>query len=471
MKFLFKHKYEIVLFLLFISYVIYFTAATFLKYDNFYMGRFDLGNMAQTVWNTHHGRIFTFTDPNGVDNLSRLAFHADFMLIFISPLYYLWEDPRILLLTQTLVIAFGGIFVYLISKEILNNKLISLVLSFSFYIYPAVNYVNLFDFHAVSFTITLFLAAFYFILKRKYSISLIFLFLAGITKEEVWVVNAIFGIYLTFQPKQRNLGILVFLVSSLVFYFLIWQAIPKALGGNHFALSFYRDFGDNPTQVIKTLILSPHKVLPIILEQERLDYIKKLFIPLGYMSFLSPQYLIFALPDLAIDLLSKNKVLHQIYYQYSSTIIPFVFISTMFSPKKMSKAIPMITFKTLSFIILLTAVSSAYSFGPLLFAKKPQDQMFKKPLEKRWEVDNFIRSIPTDSKVSATNNLGSKLSHREYIYEIPNGIERSDYILFLLKSEVNQSIKSAQSYYLKVKDSEDYKLVYSVDNFYAFKKN
>jgi len=348
MKFLFKHKYEIVLFLLFISYVIYFTAATFLKYDNFYMGRFDLGNMAQTVWNTHHGRIFTFTDPNGVDNLSRLAFHADFMLIFISPLYYLWEDPRILLLTQTLVIAFGGIFVYLISKEILNNKLISLVLSFSFYIYPAVNYVNLFDFHAVSFTITLFLAAFYFILKRKYSISLIFLFLAGITKEEVWVVNAIFGIYLTFQPKQRNLGILVFLVSSLVFYFLIWQAIPKALGGNHFALSFYRDFGDNPTQVIKTLILSPHKVLPIILEQERLDYIKKLFIPLGYMSFLSPQYLIFALPDLAIDLLSKNKVLHQIYYQYSSAIIPFVFISTIFSLKKISKITQMISFKVLS---------------------------------------------------------------------------------------------------------------------------
>ena len=143
----------------------------------------------------------------------------------------------------------------------------------------------------------------------------------------------------------------------------------------------------------------------------------------------------------------------------------------MFSLKKMSKAIPMITFKTLSFIILLTAVSSAYSFGPLLFAKKPQDQMFKNPLEKRREIDSFIQSIPRDSKVSATNNLVSKLSHREYIYEIPNGIERSDYILFLLKSEVNQSIKSAQSYYLKVKDSEDYKLVYSVDNFYAFKKN
>src|SRR3990167_998923 len=471
MKFLFKHKYEIVLFLLFISYVIYFTAATFLKYDNFYMGRFDLGNMAQTVWNTHHGRIFTFTDPNGVDNLSRLAFHADFMLIFISPLYYLWEDPRLLLIIQTLVIALGGIFIYLISQKILNNKLISLVLSFSFYIYPAVNYVNLFDFHAVSFTITLFLAAFYFILKERYSITLILLFLAGITKEEVWTVNAIFGIYLATKPRHRNLGILVFLVSSLVFYFLIWHAIPKALGGNHFALSFYEDFGDSPTQVVKTLILSPNKILPIILEQERLDFIKKLFIPLGYMSFLSPQYLIFALPDLAIDLLSKNKVLHQVYYQYSSTIIPFVFISTMFSLKKMSKAIPMITFKTLSFIILLTAVSSAYSFGPLLFAKKPQDQMFKNPLEKRREIDSFIQSIPRDSKVSATNNLGSKLSHREYIYEIANGIERSDYILFLLKSEVNQSIKSAQSYYLKVKDSEDYKLVYSVDNFYAFKKN
>lgn len=471
MRFLFKHKYEILLLLLFITYVIYFTLATFLKYENFYMGRFDLGNMAQTVWNTHNGRIFMLTDPNGVDNLSRLAFHADFVLIFISPLYYLWEDPRILLFAQTLVIAFGGIFVYLISRKILNSKLTSLVLSFSFYIYPAVNYVNLFDFHAVSFTITFFLAAFYLILKKRYSITLFLLFLAGITKEEVWIVNAIFGIYLATKPKQRTLGILVFLVSSLTFYFLIWQAIPKALGGDHFALSFYEDYGDSPTQVVKTLILSPYKILPIILDQERLDFIKKLFIPLGYMSFLSPQYLIFALPDLAIDLLSKNKVLHQIYYQYSSTIIPFVFISTIFSLKKISKTIPIITFKILFFIILLTAISSAYSFGPLLFAKKPQDQMFKKPLEKRQEIDNFIQSIPRDSKVSATNNLGSKLSHREYIYEIPNGIKRSDYILFLIKNEDNQSIKSTQSYYLKVKNSKDYRLVYSAGNFYAFKKN
>jgi uncharacterized membrane protein len=54
--------------------------------------------MDQTVWNTIHGRIFQLTDPNGTTNISRLAFHADLILVLISPLYLIWSSPEMLLL-------------------------------------------------------------------------------------------------------------------------------------------------------------------------------------------------------------------------------------------------------------------------------------------------------------------------------------------------------------------------------------
>lgn len=45
-------------------YIYYFSSFTFAKQDMFLTGRYDLGNMDQTVWNTLHGRIFTFTNPD-----------------------------------------------------------------------------------------------------------------------------------------------------------------------------------------------------------------------------------------------------------------------------------------------------------------------------------------------------------------------------------------------------------------------
>src|SRR3989304_5843101 len=169
---------EIVLVILTIIYNIYFIYASFLRYENFYAGKFDLGNMVQTVWNTAHSNIFRLTDPNATREVSRLAFHSDFILILFAPFYLLWEDPRMLLLIQTVVVAFGGIFVFLIANHILKNKNISLVLALAYFINPGVNFSNLYDFHSVTLSTTFLLATFYFIFKKKYAYMLLFLILS-----------------------------------------------------------------------------------------------------------------------------------------------------------------------------------------------------------------------------------------------------------------------------------------------------
>ncbi|MBI2420705.1 MAG: DUF2079 domain-containing protein [Candidatus Levybacteria bacterium] len=426
-----KNKHETALIVLFVLYISYFTAATFLKYDNYYTGRFDLGNMAQTLWNTYHGRLFILTDPNGVEIFSRLAFHADFILILLSPLYFFWEDPRILLLVQTLILGAGGIFVYLIAGSVLKNKNISLIISFAYFINPAVNYVNLFDFHGVALATTFFLATFYFILKKKWVLVVVFLFLSAITKEQVWLTVALFGGYIFFFYKQKLLGLSIFAISSLIFYFLIWHAIPNSLGGDHFALQFYSELGSSPSEIIKGVILNPAGTVQTLLQREQMDFIRQIFSPLSYLSLI-----------LAINLLSENGKLHQIYYQYSSIITPFIFISAIYSIFYLKKHIPSIPLKLFAIMIIFSSVYSAYSYGPLPFAKKEQTVMFTKPLPERTTVDNFIAGLSENTKISASNNLGSHLSHRHYIYTIPNGLDRADYILLLIRKDNELSIKS-----------------------------
>jgi len=218
------HPQESVLSVLTIIYGLYFTIVSFLRYDNYYTGRFDLGNMAQTVWNSLHGRIFLFTNPNGTEQISRLAFHADFILVLIAPFYALWQDPRMLLLIQTIVVAVGAFFAYIIAKEVLKNKNLALVFGFAYLINPSVERSNIYDFHAVTLATTFFLATYYFFMKKKYKLFLLFALLGALCKEELWIIVALFGLLLFFTHKKRLFGSLLFFFSIAMFYFLFWYA-------------------------------------------------------------------------------------------------------------------------------------------------------------------------------------------------------------------------------------------------------
>lgn len=474
---------ELVLGLCVLSYIVYFSSASILRHINFYSGRFDLGNMDQTVWNTMHGKFFLFTNPDGTEIVSRLVFHADFILVLISPLYFIWSDPRMLLLLQTIVLGLGAVFVYLIAKEVLKNKNISLVISASYLLYPALGFTNLYDFHAVALTTTFLLGAFYFMIKRKLAWFIVFTMLSGLTKEQVWAVVALLGLFLAtdefgrwhkkqnFSAVQLYSGIIIFFLSLAAFYFLIWHAIPAARGGNHFALAFFSEFGDSPQIVIKNILTSPAKTLETLASVERLAYLKDVFLPVGFLPLLYPVLLFFAVPDLGINLLSSNSNLHQIYYQYTAVITPFIFISTIYAVRIVAKRLMRNGYLLVGTYIVIVSLYSAYSFGPLPGARNPNIDMFTKQVAEREEVQQFLKSIPRDKKIAATNNLGAHLSQRDYIFTIPLGIEKADYVLFLLTNNSSlRDLKNERLILERLINSSEFEIMYQKGSFYALER-
>ncbi len=470
-----KNAHEFLLLIGTLFYFLYFTIASFLRFDNFYTGKFDLGNMAQTVWNSLNGNLFMLTNPNGIELVSRLSFHADFALVFLTPFYYLWPSPKVLLLIQTLIISLGAIYVYLIAKHVLKNKNIALLFSFIYLINPLTQYVNLYDFHAVSFAITFLLAAFYYILKRKYYLFLVFSILAALTKEEIWLTSGMMFFYFyikNYKIKNINykktLSLIFGLLSFIIFYYSIWVLIPGASGNSHFALSYYSEFGDSPGIVVKNIILNPFKTFAIVFHEKNIDYLYNLFAPLGFLSIFSPLYLIFALPDLIINLLSNNKQLSDIYYQYTSGIIPFLFISSIYGSKFILKKIGS---NVLIIYLLIVSFASAYYIGPLPFSKNPNTDMFIKQVEEKEEIKSFLDKIPKDVKVSATNNLGAYLANREYLFVIPVGTKSADMLVFLLNDSYAQPSLNAQKEMAKdFENNLNYELVYKNGDFVALKK-
>lgn len=472
-----KNIQEVILGLSTACYIIYFASISIIKHNNFYTGRFDLGNMDQTVWNTIHGRIFQTGSDTEI--ISRLSSHADFLLILISPLYLVWEDPRMLLLLQTVVVALGAIFIFKIAQLILKSKTAANVFSALFLLNPALQFANLYDFHAVTLATTLLLGAFYFFMKKRWLWFLIFAILAGLTKEQVWVVVALFGVYsifaeLVFSPRKSfvNLvrGAAIASVSLAIFYYLVSYVIPNIRGDEHFALSYYSEFGNNPSSVIKNVILSPGDVLQKLLNETRLDYLRQIFQPLGFLSLLSPIVLIFTLPDLAINLLSANSNMYQIYYQYTAVITPFIFIAAIFGVKNLTKWFPRLPLSFLLVFLSLTTIYSAYQYGPLPGAKNPNIEMIANKNENRKEISSFLKTIPKEAKVAATNNVGAHLSQREYIFTIPIGIEEADYVVFLLGDDSSKSSLEEREIAESLKNNPDYELLLELEDFIAFKK-
>ncbi|MBA3723736.1 MAG: DUF2079 domain-containing protein [Candidatus Levybacteria bacterium] len=471
-----KYPYEAIVLSMSALYAIYITAASFLRYDNYYTGRFDLGNMVQTVWNTLHGNFFMLTNPDGIEQISRLAFHADFILILLTPFYLLWQDPKMLLLIQTIVVSCGALFVYLIAKEVLKNNYIGVVLAFAYLINPSLQRANLYDFHAVVLATTFLLATFYFYLKRKYLHFIIFAILAALCKEQIWLIVALFGPLIALHHRKWIWGAGIFAVSTGMFFFLLEYAIPSSLGANHFALEYYSGFGSSPTDIIKAIILSPDKVMAIVMEPERMRFLTQIFSPLGYLSYVFPFTLIFAGPDLLISLLSSNSNLYQIYYQYTATMTPFIFISAIYGMWIIIKVSNYLSFlrrqesrfriksgMTISVVLILyilyNALHTAYAFGPMPGSKEPNIAMFTKPFGDREYIDTFIATIPEEYSVAASNNLGSHLSQREVIYVLPYGIDRADMVLVSAKDNYAKEtivIMEKNSQYRKVADKDGF---------------
>jgi uncharacterized membrane protein/uncharacterized membrane protein YbhN (UPF0104 family) len=472
-KFFANHVYEILLAILIAIFVIYFSTVSFLRYDNFYAGRFDLGNMDQTVWNTIHGRIFQLTDPDGTTIISRLAVHADFILILLAPMYLIWEDPRMLLLLQVFVVAIGAVFVYLLASNIIKNKLLALSIGFAYLFNPSIQWSILYDFHAVTLATTFLLGAFYFLWQKRLFWFTLFLLFAALTKENVWIITALMGGYLMWSGwkvrinKQIILGIVITLISCLMFYLLIWQIIPLySISGKHFALTYFSENNDGVFSLIKNSFLSPLKTLTKIFSTDRLVYLNELLLPFGYLPILAPLAIIFSCADIFLNLLSNKVELHQIYYQYTATITPFLLISAIYALKYIinKRKIPIII---CSIYIVFSVILSSYYYSPMPWSMRPNIQMFINPQPLKTYMDQKLSQIPISAKVAATNNLGAYLSERTYIYTLPIGIKEADIIVMLLTAG---SAPDELTTVKKLQNDKTYSMLWEKGNFIAFRK-
>lgn len=418
-----------------LTYSIYFSIATLLKHSHFLTGKYDLGNMAHVLYHTTHGHIFQHTDPGGTEIVSRLATHADFILILIAPLSIFFDESKFLLVLQSITLGAGSFITYKLAHLLLKNKNLALLFSTSYALNFWVQKQNLFDFHPITLATPLILLTFYYIFKKKIIHTLAFLFLTLLTKEQMYAVGFLIGGYLALFKKQK-IGIMIMSFSLITFYLLMNVFIPNSHTGGHFALSYFDQLGSTPTEIIINSVLKPHILFSTLLAPDRIDYIKLLFTPLGILPLFAPIFLVGTFPDLLINIMSNNSHLRDINYHYGAVIIPFLYIAGIAGAAFLiKKRLPVLLIAT--YLVIMTAYSF-YTYGTLPGAKNPSIEMFKSVTEGERELEHFLKTIPPHLSVSASNNLGAHLVQRNDLFVYPVGRNEAQ-VIIISKTDKNAS--------------------------------
>ncbi len=458
-------------------YVVLFSYLSIRRHNAFFSG-YDLANMDQVIWNSLHGRLFSLTSGE-LGTVSRLQFHADFILVLLAPLYLLWDNVRALLVFQSLALGLGAIPLYLIGKLVLKDKLLALGVVGLYLLNPGMQWTNMYDFHGVALAIPLLLGAFWAGISKKWRVFILFSFLAVLTKEEVsLLVAAMAGLFFLWsrKGKERKLNLLVGLGGVLWFGGIIFWLMPKfSVAGQHWAWEWFDGVGLGKTGKFE---VSGFGFLLPRLREEKLYY-RELLEPFGYLPLLGLPWLLLGLPEFVINMFSNQGQMRGVVMHYDSGLVPALAIASVFALFYLKRFLQFLKIKWGSIVLLgllllagVMGAKRAYFYSPTPVTPGHWRAMYQVGETER-EFEKLLQSLPKDASIASSSEIRPHINHREFSYNLPAG-EEADYVAMLDKNRLvgDVNIKPYEKVLIeKLEVSEDYEKLYDENGFYLFKRN
>ncbi|GIW05223.1 MAG: hypothetical protein KatS3mg060_0028 [Dehalococcoidia bacterium] len=419
----------LVLALLILSYVALIGGLAIARHTALKSHAYDLGIFTQVLWNTSQGRLFENTVMIEY-SASLLGQHFAPIFLLLVPLYWVWPDPRALLLLQTGALAIGALPVYLLAQRRTGSRGVALILAAAYLLLPALHYVNFYDFHEIALTTPLLLGAIFFLDTRRMLPLAGCLGVALLCREEIAIVVMAFGMALLVVRRWRwGLGLIV--VGAAWLAFTVGWAVPYFQSSPvYYFVVRYGKLGDSIPEILLTLVTRPLWVLEYLWTAPRLEYLVRLFTPVGLLGPLGLPVFLLSLPTFGYLLLSDYREQYDIVNQYSAPLIPFIMGGTIVTLGWLMRRRPFASWAgryALACYVLFAAAASSVAFGPTPIGRRHDPEQFTITDRVRYAHEAF-RRIPPDASVSAQSDLVPHLAHRRQIYLFPN-IHDAEYVV------------------------------------------
>lgn len=411
-----KHLAFITLLLILIAYAGAFSYLSIRNHDLYQTFAWDLGFFDQLLWQASRGNL-NFTSTIG--NINILGDHFQPIIYLIAPLYWLWDDVRIILISQAILVTTATIPIYLLAVKKFNSVWPALAISISYLLFGGTQFTITNEFHQSAFIPLLLSLGLFWMEAGKRNLGILAILSLLLVKEEMGLLVVALGISPALRSKA---GPLLMLAGVLSFFLLIKIVIPAVSSQGRYIHYGYGSLGQAPMEVANSIINNPITGLKMLIEPKiKLEQVGASIISFGGLPLLSPVNLIPIFQNYAVRFLDDRNIHRWLNNNhYSAPLGPLLAYGSTMAISSLRGSLFRGRRGNLAF---LSSYLIAVSILTAIILKLPIWSLFKSQLyfTPQWVKDDnsLLAEIPPGASVAANNSLIPHLSHRDKNYLLP----------------------------------------------------
>ena len=408
---------EMALAVLVLAWIITFIRLPQLRHDQYGTFGFDLGIYDQGTW-----LLSQFKDPFvTIRGLEIFGHHANFVLLFFVPFYWVGAGPIFLLVVQVLSQASGAVALYLLARDVLRSKWAGVALAAAFLLNPTNQWLTWEFFHPDAVAIGPLLFAYWAARNQRWRWFTVAAILALLCKEDVALAMFVLGLILVFRGHRRR-GVVVALLSAAWFLFCTRVLIPWQNGIGPFYDTFFGDLGNSPTEVAYNSVRHPSETWHLASAADRRTWYWKMLAPWGLFPLLDLGTLLIAGPMIFVNVLTAFPYTRDYRFHYSALVLCGTAVATVeaigWISRRAGRAFA-VTRNAMVLVVLVCAIISTRLWGASPLAAD-YDSIWPLRSDSRAELKTAaIAMVPSDASLSTAYNIAPHVTHREKVYEFP----------------------------------------------------
>ncbi len=353
----------------------------------------------------------------GYTGLLHGFYHANNILYFLAPLWYVFQNPLLLVVLHGPVLALGAFPLFLLARRIFPQSWIPLAVSFLYLNFRYILNLLEMDFLAESFYPFLIFFVLYFLVAGKRVAFFIFTFLVCLTKEDAPLYMAALGGFLIFIPGRRTygIGLAVLAVGYAVFLSRIFLPITH----NDIltaSMKNFRETGTGAAEVLRFHLTHPFIYFDHLFgSPEKLKTILKLLEFTLFIPLLSPWCLL-VLVALLPPFAQGDTNFVDLRFHYSAVVLPFLFMALLMGVRNLDRILAKTpvrewVWRLLFFLLLSVSGGNYMSHSWKLF---------------QLETIREIRRIPAEAVLVTQGHLLPYAGYRKFNFYMAPPYEREN---------------------------------------------
>lgn len=420
-----------------VIYTVFFTTISFLRYDAFSYSDFDFAIFVHENWKILHGsgEISIFNNipiwGNGLELISALT----------APIYFIFGfNPKIFLFLQSFGLGVSAVPIYLIARYKLPNHF-ALCLALGYLLNPSVWFTNLYEYNPLTYTTLTLLLSFYFLQRERFGMFMLFVFFTIINRADLGIVTFMFGVYAFFERKPWKWVIWPSMISFLWVTVGLLVIIPKFKGELTYASS-YHQFGNSFDQIILNMLMHPDILWKSLSTPEDMKYYFQIFYPVFFMPLLGLKQFLICILSMVQHLASNRPQEHTIFFHYTSTITPFVYISAAYGMARL------VVKGKIAFMIcvlpIVLSISANFLYGPIFH----RGEFVSEPIADHEDIykRKMLSEIPANEPVTSSFEFSPMLAGRNkyYSFHYIYGGYFSNYVPYKTPADIEYALVNFQ---------------------------